>query len=171
MVTLNEVVIFLTKSASRITYPFDIAQSFWNKISELAQNHVFSSIDKVKNEINDNDDALSRWCKDNLPEDFFISTETEEVYEKYAELVQWAENKMKTGDLKQIGFEKFIDASKADIYFVAFASLNSALYTVVTEERSAIGAKRDIKLPDACRAFSIRCINFIEMLRELKVKF
>ena len=37
-------------TASRIMYPFDIAQSFWNKISELAQNHVFSSIDKVKNE-------------------------------------------------------------------------------------------------------------------------
>lgn len=158
-------------TASRIAYPFDIAQSFWKKIAELAQNRAFGSIDKVENEINDNDDALSKWCKNNLPDDFFISTETEAVYEKYSELVQWAENKMRTDDLKQTGFEKFIDASKADIYFVALASLNPAEYTVVTEERSAIGAKKDIKLPDACSAFGIRCINFVQMLRELKVTF
>ena len=100
-----------------------------------------------------------------------MSTETEAVYEKYSELVQWAEDRTKTGDLKQSGFEKFINDTKADIYFVAFASLNPAEYTVVTEERSAIGAKRDIKLPDACSTLGIRCINVIQMLRELKVTF
>ena len=68
-------------------------------------------------------------------------------------------------------FIKFIDASKADIYFVAFASLSPNEYTVVTEEVSAVDSKKDIKLPDACAAFGIRSINFIQMLRELKVQF
>ena len=77
-------------TASRVTYPIDIAVSFWNKISELAQSGAFYSIDKVENEIKINDDMLSSWCSENLPKDFFISTETEEVYKKYAELANWA---------------------------------------------------------------------------------
>ena len=154
-------------TASRVSYPIDIAVSFWDKIAGLAQNHAFYSIDKVEDEIKLNDDALTKWCEDNLPEDFFISTETEDVYKKYAELVNWAQNK----GIKQTGVDKFIDASKADIYFVAFASLSPNNYTVVTEEVSAVASKKDIKLPDACNAFAVRSINFMQMLRELKVQF
>lgn len=154
-------------TASQTTYPFDIAESFWNKIAELAQNHEFYSIDKVEDEIKINLDQLSKWCNDNLPDDFFISTETDDVYDKFNELVNWAQKK----EIRQAGIDKFIDANKADIYFVAFASLKPNEYTVVTEETSALSSKRDIKLPDACSAFNIRCINFMTMLRELKVKF
>ena len=57
-------------TASRVTYPIDIAVSFWNKISELAQSGAFYSIDKVENEIKINDDMLSSWCSENLPKDF-----------------------------------------------------------------------------------------------------
>lgn len=154
-------------TASRFFYPIDIAISFWDKVSELAQSHAFYSIDKVKDEIKINDDSLTNWCNNNLPEDFFISTETEEVYAKYAELVNWAQAK----GIKQSGVDKFIAADKADIYFVALASLAPENYTIVTEEVPAVGSKKDIKLPDACSAFNIRSINFIQMLRELKVQF
>ena len=165
MIYLVDSSCFMT--ASRVSYPIDIAVSFWDKIAGLAQNHAFYSIDKVEDEIKLNDDALTKWCEDNLPEDFFISTETEDVYKKYAELVNWAQNK----GIKQTGVDKFIDASKADIYFVAFASLSLNNYTVVTEEVSAVASKKDIKLPDAYNAFGIRSINFMQMLRELKVQF
>ena len=87
--------------------------------------------------------------------------------QKYAELVNWAQTK----GIKQSGVDKFISADKADIYFVAFASLAPEDYTIVTEEKSAINSKSDIKLPDACSAFNVRSINFIQMLRELKVQF
>ena len=165
MIYLVDSSCFMT--ASRVSYPIDIAVSFWDKIAGLAQNHAFYSIDKVEDEIKLNDEALTKWCGDNLPEDFFISTETEDVYKKYAELVNWAQNK----GIKQTGVDKFIDASKADIYFVAFASLSLNNYTVVTEEVSAVASKKDIKLPDAYNAFGIRSINFMQMLRELKVQF
>ena len=154
-------------TASQTANPLDIAVSFWNKIAQLAQNHAFYSIDKVEDEINENEDALSKWCKDNLPDDFFISTETKEVYEKYRELAKWAQAK----GIKQSGVDKFIDATKADIYFVAYAALSPDDYTVVTEEKSAINSKKDIKLPDACSSFGIRTLSLMEMLRDLKVKF
>lgn len=165
MIYLVDSSCFMT--ASRVSYPIDIAISFWDKVSELAQSHAFYSIDKVNDEIKLNDDLLTKWCNDNLPKDFFFSTETKEVYAKYAELVNWAQSK----GIKQTGVDKFIAADKADIYFVAFASLAPENYTIVTEEKSAINSKSDIKLPDACSAFNIRSINFIQMLRELKVQF
>lgn len=158
-------------TASQTSYPFDIAKSFWKKIAELATNHRFYSIDKVQNEIKANLDELENWCDNNLPKDFFISTETDDVYSRFGELVNWAENKVQRNELKRSGFEKFINADKADIYFVAFTSLNPQEYTVVTEERAEPNSKRDIKLPDACKAYGVRCINFITMLRELKVEF
>lgn len=154
-------------TASQTSYPFDIAESFWIKMAELAQDHVFYSIDKVKNEIYTNLDELSNWCKENLPSDFFISTETEAVYERYGELVNWAQSK----GIKQSGVNKFIDDTKADIFFIAFCSLSPHKYTVVTEEVPAPQSMRDIKLPDACAVYQIRCIKFVDMLRELKVKF
>ena len=165
MIYLVDSSCFMT--ASQTTYPFDVAESFWNKIAELAQNHKFYSIDKVYDEIKINLDQLTNWCNDNLPDDFFISTETDAVYEKFNELVNWAQNKK----IKQVGIDKFIAADKADIYFVAFASLKPDEYTVVTEENSAPGSQTDIKLPDACSEFNVRCIKFMTMLRELKVKF
>lgn len=89
MIYLVDSSCFMT--ASRISYPIDIAVSFWSKIAELAQSHAFYSIDKVEKEIKINDDDLSAWCSENLPKDFFISTETDEVYKKYAELANWAQ--------------------------------------------------------------------------------
>ena len=169
MIYLIDSSCFMT--ASQTSYPFDVAESFWDKISELANKHSFYSIDKVQAEINANIDELAVWCEKNLPEDFFISTETKEVYDKYAELVNWANDKVVNKELKQTGFEKFIDEDKADIYFVAFAVLKLEQYTVVTEETSAPESKNDIKLPDACKAHGVRCINFMTMLRELKVRF
>lgn len=154
-------------TASQTTYPFDIAESFWRKMAECAQRHLFYSIDKVEDEINTNIDALSQWCKENLPNDFFISTESEAVYHQYATVVNWA----KKQNVKPTGFNKFIDAEKADIYFVAFASLKPSEYSVVTEETSAPSSKTKIKLPDVCSAFNIKCINFIQMLRELHIRF
>ena len=69
MIYLVDSSCFMT--ASQTTYPFDVAESFWNKIAELAQNHEFYSIDKVEDEIKINLDQLSKWCNDNLPDDFF----------------------------------------------------------------------------------------------------
>lgn len=154
-------------TASQTTYPFDIAESFWLKMAECAQRYLFYSIDKVADEINANIDALSQWCKENLPDDFFISTESESVYQQYAKVVKWAQKQK----IKTAGFNQFIDAEKADIYFVAFAALKPSEYTIVTEEKPDPSSQTKIKLPDACSAFSIKSINFIQMLRELKIRF
>jgi hypothetical protein len=37
--------------AHRVSYPVDVAYSFWNKVKQLAENGTIISIDKVRNEI------------------------------------------------------------------------------------------------------------------------
>ena len=44
--------------AHRINYPLDIAFSFWKKVKQLAHENKIISIDKVKTEIYDKNDAL-----------------------------------------------------------------------------------------------------------------
>ncbi|KAF5067282.1 hypothetical protein DSECCO2_255250 [anaerobic digester metagenome] len=56
--------------AHRDTYPLDIAFSFWNKVKLLAIDGKLISIDKVRDEIYDKNDALESWCRFNLPDDF-----------------------------------------------------------------------------------------------------
>jgi hypothetical protein len=41
------------------------------------------SVDKVKKEIFDHEDALRQWCVDNLPDDFFKDTSI--VYNEYGQ--------------------------------------------------------------------------------------
>ncbi len=44
--------------AHRTTYPLDIAFSFWSKVKLLADAGRIISIDKVRNELYDKNDAL-----------------------------------------------------------------------------------------------------------------
>jgi hypothetical protein len=69
-----------------VSYPLDVAFSFWNKVKQLAEEGKIISIDKVKNEIFDKNDALEEWCKTNLSEDFF--KESSEVMAAYGQVFQ-----------------------------------------------------------------------------------
>jgi hypothetical protein len=65
--------------AHRSIYPLDVVQSFWTKIKSLADKGIILSIDKVKREIYDNsshEDELKIWCEVNLPDDFFVNTDS-----------------------------------------------------------------------------------------------
>ena len=57
--------------AHRNTYPLDVAEGFWLKVKDLAEAGIVVSIDKVRNELYDKNDALEAWCIENLPQDLF----------------------------------------------------------------------------------------------------
>lgn len=71
--------------AHRAHYPLDVAVSFWAKVKQLAYEGKIISIDKVKDELYDKNDALEAWCKTNLPEEFFKNTD--EVMETYDHVI------------------------------------------------------------------------------------
>ena len=151
--------------AHRATYPLDIAITFWEKVKEVAHNGSIVSIDKVKNEIFQNDDELKNWCLENLPEDFF--KDTTDTFEEYGQLVSWVMSK--SDHYIQKAINEFLDADEADAWIIAYALKNDVIIT--THEKSQPNSKKKIKIPEPCDHFKINYVNTIEMFRRLKVQF
>jgi hypothetical protein len=153
--------------AHRDTYPLDIAFSFWNKVKQLAFDGKIISIDKVKDEIYDKNDALEFWCKNNLPDDFF--KDSSEVINEYKQVTLWAFSR--GSHYSQNAINEFLDADEADAFIVAYALGNRATRTIVTQEVSRPEMKSKIKIPEPCNALNVRYIRAMEMFRELGETF
>ena len=103
--------------AHRASYPLDIAFSFWNKVKQLAHEGRIISIDKVKNELYDKNDALEEWCTDNLPADFF--KDTSQVMTAYGQVSAWSISK--SAHYLPNALNEFLDADEADAFLIAYA--------------------------------------------------
>tara|TARA_R110002074_G_scaffold342602_1_gene513151 strand:- start:399 stop:899 length:501 start_codon:yes stop_codon:yes gene_type:complete len=153
--------------AHRVNYPLDIAHSFWNKVKELADAGRIISIDKVKDELYDKNDDLEVWCKANLPEDFFKSTDG--VMTEYGIVTAWAIS-MNQHYLPN-ALNEFLDADEADAFLVAYSLADKDNRVLVTQEKSQPNRKNKIKIPEACDPIDVRFLNTIEMFRELGTTF
>lgn len=153
--------------AHRAHYPLDVAVSFWAKVKQLAHEGKIISIDKVKDELFDKNDALEAWCKANLPDDFF--KDTDEVMGSYAHVIGWAVSK--SAQYKPAALNEFLDANEADAFIVAYTLHDNADRIIVTHEVAAPNAMKKIKIPDACDAFHVRYVNTMEMFRQLGESF
>jgi hypothetical protein len=153
--------------AHRETYPLDVAFGFWKKVKQLADEYRIISIDKVRDELFDKNDALEVWCKENLPHNFF--KDTSNVLNEYKLVTNWALSR--SGHYSQNAINEFLAANEADAFIVAFALNDSASRTIVTQEVSRPEMKSKIKIPEPCNALNIRYIKTIEMFRELREIF
>lgn len=153
--------------AHRITYPLDVAKGFWDKIKKLADTGAIISIDKVKGELYDKNDELEKWCKANLPTDFFKNTAT--VISEYQKVSAWAIS-MNNHYLPN-AIKEFLDADEADAFLIAYSLADSLNRTIVTHEVSAPQKIGKIKIPDCCNELKVKYVTTIEMFRELKETF
>jgi hypothetical protein len=153
--------------AHRANYPLDVASSFWKKVKELADDGKIISIDKVKDEIYHNDDALKHWCVDNLPVTFF--KETSGVISDYAVIAAWAASK--SDHYLQKAIDEFLDANEADAWLVSYTHSDKINRIVVTNELSQPARQNKVKIPEACSANGVQFVNTIEMFRQLGETF
>jgi hypothetical protein len=153
----------------RVTYPLDVAKGFWGKVKKLADEGKIISIDKVKDEIYQNDDELKKWVEINLSPDFFRPTENSEVLKEYSRVINWA-NSCGTLYLPK-ALNEFLEYTRADAWLVAYALFTGTTSFVVTQEKSEPNKRSKIKIPEACTAFNIPYRNTIEMFRELGETF
>jgi len=114
--------------AHRVSYPLDVAFSFWNKVKQFADEGRIISIDKVKNELYDKNDLLKAWCKDNLPEDFF--KDTSYVMAAYGNVSTWAISK--SDHYLPNALNEFLDADEADAFLIAYALADNSNRIIVT---------------------------------------
>ncbi len=144
-------------------YAFDLSPGFWESIViNHNQNRLFS-IGQVKKELMVNKDKLSDWIIHKLPATCFISTDNSSIINCYGQIQQWASNQTQFNPEAKAEF-----AENADCWLIACAKANS--YVLVTEELLALDVKRNIPIPNVCKAFDVDCINTFELLRRLGVK-
>jgi len=153
--------------AHQDTYPLDTAFSFWNKVRRLAQEGKIISIDKVKNEIFDKNDALEAWCRENLPTDFF--KDTSGILNENQQVMAWAFSRSSHYSLNAIN--EFMAADEADAFWVAYALGDITQRTIVTQEVSRPEMKSKIKIPEPCHVLKVRYLKAMEMFRELGETF
>lgn len=153
--------------AHRVHYPIDVATGFWNKVHQLAEKGCVISIDKVKKELYDKNDALEDWCRNNLPDDFFKVASV--VMAAYADVSAWAISR--NNHYSPNALNEFLHADEADAFLVAYCLADFTNRLVVTQEISEPKKQSKIKIPDACIALNVSYVNTIQMLRQLGETF
>jgi hypothetical protein len=131
-------------------------------LSEQAVNGVIESIDRVKDEL-DKEDELAEWANSSFIH-AFCSTDQEDVINAYAEIMTWVQGQSQFNDVAKADF-----ARGADGWLVAYAVAKGRV--VVTHEVAAPDARRKVPIPNVCEPFRVRFVDTFVMLRELRVRF
>jgi len=149
--------------ASRRYYAFDIAPAFWDTLVECAQKGHIVTIDKVKQEIERGNDTLKQWMK-NIFYQWCKSTSESGVTDAYSDIMKWviAQNQF-------LPEAKYKFANGADGWLIAYAIAKNLI--VVTHEEFDSNIKKQVPIPNVCRAFNVPYTDTFQMLRNLGVKF
>lgn len=136
-------------------YAFDIAPGFWHWLDNAHGRGRVCSIEKVGDELLRGDDELSDWVQSHRGFFFPPDERTVRVFPRPA---TWAESQCFTQEALN-GFT----SDAADFMLVAHASAHSC--TVVTHEKTGNGSRKRVKIPDACAALGVPCVDTFDMLR------
>ena len=135
-------------------YPRDVFPSLWAKLEELIAKGEIIASEEVYWELQRKSDDLHDWIKDRkqmlVPLEEAIQYRATELLAEFPRLVDTLRGR-----------------SKADPFVIATALERDAV--VVTGESP--GNLDKPRIPIVCQVKGIRCISFLEMIRELKLTF
>ena len=138
-------------------YPQEVFPSLWDNLADSIKAGVLKCSEEVYVEIEKKDDGLHDWLKARkqvlVPIDEEIQATVLELLTAYPRLVDTHRNR-----------------SQADPFVVATAERLGRDTVVVTGEKPR-GKLDTPKIPDICEVRGLRCITFLDMLRELGWKF
>ena len=136
-------------------YPKDVFPSLWSRIAERVATGEIIATEEVYIELAKKSDDLHDWIMERkqmlVPIDEPVQRRVIELLGLYPRLVDTLKNR-----------------SMADPFVIATAEIRGAV--VVTGETPTNKLEKP-KIPDVCHAHKIRCITFLEMIRELKLTF
>ena len=136
-------------------YPPDVFPTLWRRVEIVIESGDIFSSEEVYVELQKKDDEIHDWMKSRkdmlVPLTEAIQTIASDLLTDFPRLVDTLRNR-----------------SKADPFVIATAIDRNA--TVVTGE-PITGNMAKPRIPDVCNVRSVRCINFLQMIRELKLTF
>lgn len=150
--------VFIT--SKNFHYGFDFVPAFWDWLDRGHAAGILCSIDKIKQELDDKKDELTAWAT--TRKSMFLAMD-QVSQTSMAAVAAWAAKSKFTQGAKQT----FL--SGADYQLIAYAHAHE--YTVVTHERSEPNIVNRVKIPDACLAMSVQCIDPFMMLRNEGARF
>lgn len=136
-------------------YPMDVFPSLWTKLDTIIQAGEIIATEEVYFEIEKKADDLHTWMQARkqmlVPLDEAIQLRATALLSEFPRLVDTLRGR-----------------GKADPFVLATAIERSAV--VVTGE-VLTGKMEKPRIPDVCQVKRIQCINFLRMIRELKLAF
>jgi Domain of unknown function (DUF4411) len=145
-------------------YGFDICPGFWLSLIAQHTSKRISSIDRIADELKEQDDEVKDWLENQAPDTFFKKTEDQAVIDKFQEMVNWVYAQPQFSAAAKTEF-----ASVADGWLVAYAAVNDLI--VVTHEQFAPTVQRSVPIPNVCVEFDVEYANTFVMLRDVGEKF
>jgi len=140
-------------------YGFDFCPAFWDWLLLANSDGRVFSIEKVGDEIAAVADQLSEWAAQRGPS-FFLRPDPA-MAPALAGVSSWISRQSYSPN----AVSNFL--SGADFFIVAHALAHR--HSVVTHEKP--GATKTVKIPDACIALGVKCMNPYEMLRYERARF
>lgn len=144
--------------ARNLHYGFDFCPAFWGWLDAQNAAGIVSSIDRVADELIDDD--LSAWAT--AKGEQFFTTADNQIVPALSEVSAWANGQA----YERAAIATFLQV--ADYWLIAHALAKQC--TVVTHEVPA-ETVRKIKIPNACLGLNIPCINPYDMLRRERARF
>ncbi|MEW6510848.1 MAG: DUF4411 family protein [Bacteroidota bacterium] len=136
-------------------YPPDVFPTLWTKIEEIVEAGEIISSEEVYVELAQKSDDLHTWMKARkgmlIPLEPDIQQRAADILTTYPRLVDTLRGR-----------------SKADPFVIATAMERNAI--VVTGE-ILTGKLTKPRIPDVCQAMNVRWLGFLQMIRELNLKF
>lgn len=144
-------------------YHMDICPGFWEWIIQENSENRIASIEMVRNELMEGNDALKDWVEDQkqlfIPES---DAPTQTVFAQVAGLVMKTAPSMKNG-----AAEDFL--AGADPWLIAKAKTLDAV--LVTQEHFDPNNKKKFLIPNLCRELGVTTINTFELLLAMEAQF
>ena len=136
-------------------YPPDVFPTLWRRVEAVIEAGEIFSSEEVYIELQKKDDEIHDWMKARkemlVPLTEVIQGIASDLLSEFPRLVDTLRNR-----------------SKADPFVIATAIDRKA--TVVTGE-PITGNMTKPRIPDVCNVRGVRCINFLQMIRELNLTF
>lgn len=150
--------------AHRRYYGFDLCPGFWDSVVWFHNQDRLLSLDKVREELEHEQDALIQWATSVMPKSGFAASNEREVLDWFGKLQVWAQVQSQfTAAAKQ----QF--ATVADAWLVAYAKAHSLV--LVTQEEYRPDARKRIPIPNVCKAFDVQHAHTFDMLRALAIRY
>jgi len=157
--------VFIT--AKNAYYAFDICPGFWDSLIALHDAGNVFSLDRIRQELlaGREEEDLVQWVKRDLPDGFFLSTQSAEVVAAFQEVMLWVQRNPQYFDNAKAKF-----ATEADGSLVAYARVHENI-EIVTNEQPSPEARARVLLPHVCNQFDVLYRDTFAMLKSSGVRY